>query len=178
MNTICIVSSLIVAKKTRSGPRISRLEKINVFFILFNLSNFDEDNMQASFSLTQPFNTRLALNQDSLGIFYAETKNRALSATELFSKHVQELLFDKTNVQEFLTGAELFFADGGNPNLLFRNISIRGENDFYQPVFFHLVYLAWKWPDADWSPEIDDRFDKLFDKMLDDARTELAARFS
>jgi len=86
------------------------------------------------------------------------------------------LLWDDTG-KHFLELANKFLDKGGNPNTTFQSIEV-GSNTYRNPTFFHLVYLQWK-DQATKIDEITDKdFEEIMDRMLDDPRVDLEAKFS
>lgn len=79
--------------------------------------------------------------------------------------------------EKILLLAENFLRNGSDPNLTIHEVWI-GDNIYLYPTFFHVVYLYWKAPDMDWNKQADNRFGVLIDKMLNDPRIDLGAKFT
>ncbi len=85
------------------------------------------------------------------------------------------LLFDDTG--KIIQLARQFLASGGNPNFIINEVSI-GDDTFLYPTFFHIVYLYWKRPDIKWNEQTNTYFSEILDRMLNDPRLDLSAKFS
>lgn len=84
--------------------------------------------------------------------------------------------FTKHRERDFLSLADQFLTQGGNPNLIFPSFAI-GDNTYKGPTFFHIVYLSWKYDD-NWDQKINALFERLIDRILTDSRTNVKSKFT